>query len=558
MSKHPDKHIIPAIKRYAPYFSRKNISTFKSFHGKAILSSCIRMYVFALLSVFMLVTGCGNTGGTKDETSIQKQHKQHADSCLANQEYIDAFNYYIKAVKEANNAGDSETYAAATCNIGIIYGAFRDFDKAKYYFEKAYKLADTKGYDKIASASAINLLLSARPDSMNNDFIKASEYYKKYSAYNNTSGYWDKYLEARTKIKEGDTEAARKLFAKARNIAEHEDLEEELRTMVYVDIAESWLVENRTDSAIKYYKYALLLNDGFSNQKREIYSKLNTIYMSEEQTDSLAKYQNLLLQLIDSIYDINKFNRTRNGLDEYEEQIVRNDMDKISGRLVISAIVCIVLLILLGIIAMQYIKRRESWIIMKRNYDSLLNEYEKSKIWRVRYSELKNDFDVLKASSQISASDNNMQPSDGLIPGINDSSDEETAPEDSANSAGMPFTLNDELRQRINLQIMKIVDDGETILDPDFSLNYMASILKINSKYISLTISETYNVNFKTFINRYRVDEVCRRLSDNTKYGNLTIAAIATECGFKSVSNFISIFKKQVGMSPKKYRDLAG
>jgi AraC-like DNA-binding protein len=50
---------------------------------------------------------------------------------------------------------------------------------------------------------------------------------------------------------------------------------------------------------------------------------------------------------------------------------------------------------------------------------------------------------------------------------------------------------------------------------------------------------------------------VCQRLVDEENYGQLTIAAIANTVGYNSMNNFILFFKRIVGMTPSKYRQLA-
>ena len=70
-------------------------------------------------------------------------------------------------------------------------------------------------------------------------------------------------------------------------------------------------------------------------------------------------------------------------------------------------------------------------------------------------------------------------------------------------------------------------------------------------------INDTFQKNFKTLLNESRIREVCRRLSDEDNYGQLTIAAIANEVGYNSMNNFITVFKRITGMTPSKYRQLA-
>jgi AraC-like DNA-binding protein len=66
-------------------------------------------------------------------------------------------------------------------------------------------------------------------------------------------------------------------------------------------------------------------------------------------------------------------------------------------------------------------------------------------------------------------------------------------------------------------------------------------------------LNEKHKKNFFTFINEYRVHEVISRFSDS-KNNNFTILAIAYDSGFNSKTTFNSIFKSQIGMTPKEYR----
>ena len=60
-------------------------------------------------------------------------------------------------------------------------------------------------------------------------------------------------------------------------------------------------------------------------------------------------------------------------------------------------------------------------------------------------------------------------------------------------------------------------------------------------------------MNFNGFINHHRVEESLK-LFDDDQYSNHTIAAIAMEVGFNSISSFNKAFKSQVGKTPQAYR----
>ena len=50
------------------------------------------------------------------------------------------------------------------------------------------------------------------------------------------------------------------------------------------------------------------------------------------------------------------------------------------------------------------------------------------------------------------------------------------------------------------------------------------------------------------------MNEVKERLR-NPKYRNYTIAAIAMDSGFNSVSSFNDLFKRNAGITPSQYRE---
>lgn len=70
-------------------------------------------------------------------------------------------------------------------------------------------------------------------------------------------------------------------------------------------------------------------------------------------------------------------------------------------------------------------------------------------------------------------------------------------------------------------------------------------------------INDEYGINFRAFLNRYRVKEAMRRLEDIDNYGHLTLKAIAESIGYRSQATFISVFTKETGLKPGIYQRLA-
>ncbi len=108
--------------------------------------------------------------------------------------------------------------------------------------------------------------------------------------------------------------------------------------------------------------------------------------------------------------------------------------------------------------------------------------------------------------------------------------------------------------QALFQKLMTVMINTKPFLDNDITLSKLALQLETKPYLLSQVINENFYTNFFDFINAYRVDEVKVRLI-SPEYTKLTIAAIAYDCGFNSISSFNSAFKKKEKVSPRKYRE---
>lgn len=113
--------------------------------------------------------------------------------------------------------------------------------------------------------------------------------------------------------------------------------------------------------------------------------------------------------------------------------------------------------------------------------------------------------------------------------------------------------LDEEKKTEVAKRILTVMEDVEKISRPEMSLNYLAELVGANYNDVSQVINETFDCNFNTLLNGYRVKEVCRRLRDGRQYGHLTLEAVCESVGFKSRSTFIATFKKVTGLTPSEY-----
>jgi AraC-like DNA-binding protein len=101
--------------------------------------------------------------------------------------------------------------------------------------------------------------------------------------------------------------------------------------------------------------------------------------------------------------------------------------------------------------------------------------------------------------------------------------------------------------------IDSMMREHKPYLQPDITLDMLAETLGIPSRDLSLVFNRHFDSNFYEFINRYRIEEAKKMLSD-PKHKSKTITHIYLDVGFNSKSVFNTFFKKHIGQTPSEYR----
>ena len=117
--------------------------------------------------------------------------------------------------------------------------------------------------------------------------------------------------------------------------------------------------------------------------------------------------------------------------------------------------------------------------------------------------------------------------------------------------------LDETSKLEIKRKISEVVDNTAEIFSSDFTINRLAELTGEQVKHVSQIINETYKCNYNAFINKYRIQEACRRMKDSQNYGHLTIEGIAHSVGFKARSSFFNAFKTNTGLTPSEFIEIA-
>lgn len=92
----------------------------------------------------------------------------------------------------------------------------------------------------------------------------------------------------------------------------------------------------------------------------------------------------------------------------------------------------------------------------------------------------------------------------------------------------------------------------QLFLRSNFSIQDLSDCTNISVHHISNCLNVRLQISFSDYINQYRIQKAKQMLAE--KDSLLTIEAIGYECGFGSKTNFYSLFKKYVQMTPAEYK----
>lgn len=99
--------------------------------------------------------------------------------------------------------------------------------------------------------------------------------------------------------------------------------------------------------------------------------------------------------------------------------------------------------------------------------------------------------------------------------------------------------------------VLHVLKNDKAYKKSDFSLDDLVKICNSNKTYITNEIKQNTGSNFRTLVNKFRVEEAMLTMKDNPNYSN---DAVASSAGFNSISSFHRIFKNYTGLSPQQYQ----
>ena len=102
--------------------------------------------------------------------------------------------------------------------------------------------------------------------------------------------------------------------------------------------------------------------------------------------------------------------------------------------------------------------------------------------------------------------------------------------------------------------VFKVAEYVKNRFAEKLSLDEIAEHVSLSKSYLSRIFKEETGESLSSYINKVRIDKAKLMLLDN----GCPLVDVASLCGFEDQSYFTKVFKRLVGVSPKRYRESRG
>ncbi len=106
----------------------------------------------------------------------------------------------------------------------------------------------------------------------------------------------------------------------------------------------------------------------------------------------------------------------------------------------------------------------------------------------------------------------------------------------------------------LNSKLLELFVEEEIYKNHDLKITQISEMLNTNRTYISKHINTEFSCTFSDFVNKYRIEEAKRLLSDKSNR-NYSLNYISEKSGFGSMGSFMRVFRDFEGITPGQYRD---
>ncbi len=476
----------------------------------------MRLIKSILFFILLLSAGCTGDGGRRTGAELL----DNAEKDYKVGDYIESLKSieeYIRMTEEGEITATPELETKAYKFLGNIHLIYGDYLNASRHYDRALaasdRLEDKEDKLKLLYNQVI-IYIQLEQQQQSEKCIRAIKAVKNVNLH--LRDYFYMMALGMKEYKFGNKETAVELMKKALASVDRHGLEPYMKYNPNQFIARSLLEEER-------YAEALPLLLDFENlihtvrelpeSEIECAQALANVYAQLGNPDMADKYQKRLVHLTDSLSSEMEFQKAKRDMERKAVGYERAESEYVSKtRNTLFGGCCLLIVIGAGGYygVRRWKKRQTRRLLISRDINS---------------EQLDPDRECRKPDKSGQDNASGMKIAEKAVP----------------------------VHKELFIKIKDAVENGQMYSNPDLTLETLASALDTNVKYVSSAVSSNTGLNFRSWINSYRIREACRLISVD-RATEMSILDICTGVGFTSQSSFISAFRQETGLTPSKYR----
>jgi len=107
--------------------------------------------------------------------------------------------------------------------------------------------------------------------------------------------------------------------------------------------------------------------------------------------------------------------------------------------------------------------------------------------------------------------------------------------------------------QRCDIKVTHIIIENKAYLDANFKMTDLASRTKISRYYLAQYFNVVYQMNFREYINKLRIEHVVQYIENHHRKSELSVHDLFLESAFNSKTSFFKSFKHVLGCTPLEF-----
>lgn len=474
-----------------------------------------------------------------------------------------AYPYLLRAKKIASQEGFNDLMGGILDNLAKIQNDFGDAKGAIDTYTSAlqYAVTDSTDVSGVIQLMIFNDLLScAMANDFQSEITPSIDLFDRLPQYDIPMGKYTKEvsramremlsgnLAVSTSILQNCTPLINSNVDKTRYLVDH-----------LLMIATIYDMREMPDSAMTHIvnAHVIATENNLIDKLPRINRGIGTIFKDLGQNDEANKWFLRAHEIDDSLHTATTYARIRTLEPTLDIDLLQKEMrlaeDKHRTRLsVIWALSAAFSLISLLLILLLIRNRK-----LKNSYGELVSKHKESIRQSEAASRIRHEYEETIRKLQNTPSTSYQENSSDATLSIQKDDPKEIQPKGismkTVSDTKVQLPISNEERLRIIGAVNDVMEQSPETTNPDFSLDRLSELVNTKPRYLSAILNESIGKSFSQLLAEYRVKEACKMLLSPNFKKTMTVESVSFAVGYKSRTQFTTIFKRITGLTPSQY-----